>query len=88
MGVRGRRERERPGGRECCDEPASHASERLPPESSASPPSTIPIAPTTSATIASVELDPPPPKDDLASIVADGVSEDSGPLQSTTDPSE
>ena len=37
--------------------------------------------------IASVEL-LPPPSDDIASIVGAGVSDDSGPLQSTTEPSE
>src|SRR5207248_1421965 len=42
---------------------------------------------TASATIASVEL-PPPPSDDFASTVGAGVSDDSGPAQSTTDPSE
>jgi hypothetical protein len=31
---------------------------------------------------------PPPPSDDFASIVGAGVSEDSGPDQSTTVPSE
>ena len=37
--------------------------------------------------IASVEL-LPPPSDDIASIVGAGLSDDSGPLQSTTEPSE
>ena len=37
--------------------------------------------------MASVEL-PPPPRDDFASITGAGVSEDSGPDQSTTEPSE
>ena len=51
------------------------------------PESTIATPLTTSATIASVEL-LPPPKDDFASITGAGVSDDSGPLQSTTEPSE
>ena len=37
--------------------------------------------------IASVEL-PPPPSEDFASMVGAGVSDDSGPDQSTTEPSE
>src|SRR4029077_4139257 len=80
------RQRERCDG-DSRDEPQSlHASVRLPPERSATPASTTPTIPTTSAMIASVEL-PPPPIDETASSVGAGVSEDSGPDQSTTDPS-
>src|SRR5579864_631289 len=64
-----------------------HVSDRPPratraarPTSSAAPASTI-------ATTSSVEV-PPPPIDDSASIVGAGVSDDSGPDQSTIDPSE
>ena len=45
---------------------------------SATAPSTTPIAPTTSATIASVELLPPPPSELFASTVGAGVSETLG----------
>jgi hypothetical protein len=55
---------------------------------SATAPSSAPTAPTISATIARVELPPPPPNELLASIVGAGVSELSGPVQSTTEPSE
>jgi hypothetical protein len=48
-----------------------------------------PAAPTTSATIASVELPPPPPPSELfASIVGAGSSDDSLPDQLTIYPSE
>src|SRR5689334_10608024 len=86
--MRERRRREQECSR-CNDrdaERASHASERFPPANSASPPSTTPIPPTTSATIARVELELPP-SELLTSSVGDGVSDDSGPFQSTTDPS-
>ena len=74
-----RRERRRRRDEDESSPPAKpHASDRLP-ERSATTPSTTPIAPSTSATIASVEL-PPPPIELTLSIVGDGVSELSEPV--------
>src|SRR5204863_3860477 len=86
-----RREGKRPRGHheEQCNAPAArHASARLP--DWANKPATATTsasAASATATIPSVLL-PPPPSEDFASIVGDGVSEDSGPAQSTTVPSE
>ena len=85
---RGRQRQRSCGRREGNQDDASHATGRLPPRvASATPPSRTPIPPTTSAMIAKVEL-PPPPSEDFASITGAGASDDSGPLQSTTEPSE
>src|SRR5437899_4347193 len=66
---------------------ARHASERLPlPIRIAAMPTTSASPPTAIATIASVDV-PPPPSDDLASITGAGASDDSGPDQLTTEPS-
>ena len=72
------------------DSPAAdgHASERPPfRESRPTIATTSAAPPRISATIASVEL-PPPPSELFASIVGEGESELSGPDQSTTEPSE
>ena len=87
---RGRQRQRRRGRGEGNQDGALHARGRLPRDTdaaSAAPASRTPTTPTTSATMASVEL-PPPPRDDFASITGAGVSEDSGPDQSTTEPSE
>src|SRR5512140_2952846 len=84
---RGRQRQGRCHRREGDDDDASHATGRVPRVASATAPSRTPIPPTTSAMIESVEL-PPPPSDEFASILGAGVSDDSGPLQSTTEPSE
>src|SRR5205807_10480355 len=71
----------------CRDERASpHASARFP------EPATTPTIETRSATPATASatiprIDEEPPSDDFASIVGAGVSELSGPLQSTIEPS-
>src|SRR5690242_19416059 len=93
MGERRRRDGERrPGDEEQdCEAPdAGHVSERSPPR-----PVKIAIPATTSATIEStratmplVEVPPPPPNDETDSRRGAGSSEFSGPVQSTTDPSE
>ena len=68
------------------EEPGTpHASGR-PLVMSATIPSSTPTAPTISAITASVELEPP--KDDTPSTTGAGVSELSGPVQSTTFPFE
>src|SRR5581483_6509350 len=54
---------------------------------SAKTPRRTPTTPTISATIASVEL-PPPPSELFAATVGDGVSDDSLPFQLTIEPSE
>ena len=58
-----------------------------PPDKSPSSPTARATAPTAIAMIASVLL-PPPPREDLSSTCGAGVSDDSGPAQSTTVPSE
>ena len=61
------------------------------PATSPAPPTSRPSAPTTSATMAMVLLEPPDPDEpapDVASMRAAGVSEDSAPDHSTTLPSE
>src|SRR5207253_11180744 len=68
-------------------QPAAHASGLPLFETRARPPSRMPTAPTTSATIASVEL-PPPPSELFASTVGAGASDDSEPFQFTIEPSE
>ena len=92
VGVGGRRrrhdQRDRAGREKGSDPPARAHAICLPPrEKSAIAPSTTPIAPTTSAMIASVEV-PPPPSELFASIVGAGASEDSDPDQLTIEPSE
>src|SRR5439155_6940930 len=83
---RARGQRQRGGERGECESGPPHASVRLPvPPSSAAMPTTSATPPRTSATIASVEV-PPPPSELLASIVGAGASELSGPVQSTTLP--
>src|SRR5437867_7224382 len=87
-----RRERERSRGhREHQDDAQAnrHASGRLPdrptkPAAAATRAST----PTARATMANVLLPPPPPREDFASTFGAGESDDSGPAQSTTVPSE
>src|SRR5439155_15879029 len=66
--------------------PETHASDLFP-ESRPTAPSTRAAPATINATIARVEL-PPPPIELLASSRGAGVSDDSGPDQSTTSPSE
>src|SRR5581483_8716745 len=92
VGVRERRRRsgqedrsDADGERQATREP--HASGRLAPETRPTPASTAATIATISATIPSIEL-PPPPRDDFASTAGAGVSELSGPFQSTTEPSE
>src|SRR4029453_7797049 len=66
----------------------SHSSGRPPPSgTSAARASTTAAPATASAMIARVELPPEPPSDDTASTRGAGVSEDSGLVQSATDPS-
>src|SRR5436190_10433608 len=72
---------------ECEQETRRHAICLPPRARSAAPASTSATAPSARATIESVEV-PPPPTDDTVFTTGAGVSADSGPDQSTTDPSE
>ena len=87
VGRRDLRHRRRREPRDCRHEREPHVSDR-PPRAASEPTETSSAsAPSASATIVSVEV-PPPPMDESASIVGAGASDDSGPVQSTTDPSE
>ena len=66
---------------------AGHATGRRPAKMPPMPTSR-PAAASTSATIVSVSVEPPPPRSDTARTVGAGVSEPSAPDQSTTVPSE
>src|SRR5436190_2646221 len=75
--------------RDRCEQADRHASGRPPPRTSrpASARNSA-SAPRATATIASVEVPPPPASEETALMVGAGVSDDSGPDQSTTWPSE